>query len=66
LYEKWIALHPMLPFLLISGIATSQHLPAILAGDAPLLAKPFTMEDLLAWVQQLLVDPNTPHGTAVE
>lgn len=66
LYEKWITLHPMLPFLLISGIATSQHLPAIRAGDAPLLAKPFTMEALLAWVQQLLVDPNTPHGTAVE
>ncbi len=66
LYAEWTALHPTLPFLLISGISTSQNLPAISAGDVPFLAKPFTMEALLTWVQRLLADPNTPPGTTIE
>jgi len=66
LYKEWLALHPTLPFLLLSGISTSQNLPAISAGDVPFLAKPFTMEALLKWVKQLLAGPNTPHGTAIE
>ena len=66
LYEEWTALHPTLPFLLISGVSSSQNLPAISAGIVPFLAKPFTMEALLELVQQLLADPNTPPGTAVE
>ena len=60
LYEDWIAQHPTLPFLLISGISASQNLPAISAGNVPFLAKPFTMEALLAWVQQLLTVSNMP------
>lgn len=66
LYEEWTALHPTLPFLLISGISTSQNLPAISAGDVPFLAKPFTMEAFLEWVQRLLAGPDTPPGTAIE
>ena len=64
--QSGTALHPTLPFLLISGISTSQNLPAISAGDVPFLAKPFTMEALLTWVQRLLADPNTPPGTTIE
>lgn len=66
LYEEWIALHPTLPFLLISGISTSQNLPAIRAGVVPFLAKPFTMETLLDRLQQLLTRPNTLPDVAVE
>ncbi|WP_089721031.1 response regulator [Candidatus Entotheonella palauensis] len=66
LYEEWVALHPTLPFLLISGISTSQNLPAISSGAVPFLAKPFTMEALLEWVQQLLSDPNTPPDTTIK
>ncbi len=66
LYEEWTGLHPTLPFLLISGVSSSQNLPAISAGAVPFLAKPFTMEALLEWVQQLLADPSPSSGTAVE
>lgn len=66
LYEAWTALHPTLPFLLISGISASQNLPAISAGDVPFLAKPFTMEAFLDWVQRLLLTPNKPPDTAAE
>lgn len=55
LYEEWARLHPTLPVLLISGISTSQNLPAICAGKVPFLAKPFTMEALLEWVQRLIM-----------
>jgi DNA-binding NtrC family response regulator len=66
LYEEWSALHPTLPFLLISGIYNSQDLPAIRAGMVPFLAKPFTMDAFLTQVQQLLTVPNTSPGMPVE
>jgi DNA-binding NtrC family response regulator len=66
LYEAWIDLHPTLPFLLISGIANSQSLPAIRAGTVLFLAKPFTMEALLDCVQHLLTTSNTQSGKAIE
>jgi len=66
LYEEWSDLHPNLPFLLISGIYSSQNLPAIRAGTVPFLAKPFTMEAFLSWVEQLITAPNTSPGMPVE
>jgi len=66
LYEEWSDLHPTLPFLLISGIYSSQNLPAVRAGRVPFLAKPFTMETFLAQVQRLLTAPNTSPGMSVE
>jgi DNA-binding NtrC family response regulator len=53
LYERWIATHPTLPFLLISGDPSSQSLPAIQIGAVRFLAKPFTMSDLLEAVRLL-------------
>jgi DNA-binding NtrC family response regulator len=54
LYEEWVALHPTLPFLLISGISTRQNLPASAAGVVSFLTKPFPMETLLERIHQLL------------
>jgi DNA-binding NtrC family response regulator len=53
LYERWSAIYPTLPFLLISGDPSSQLLPAIQTGAVPFLAKPFTVSDLLEVVQLL-------------
>ena len=57
LYQQWTHLYPHLPFLLISGVANSQHLPAIANGDVAFLAKPFTMESLLEEVKRLIKNP---------
>lgn len=62
LYEEWTGLHPNLPFLLISGVSSSQNLPAISTGMVPFLAKPFTMEALLEVVQRLLTGQIAPPG----
>ncbi len=66
LYEEWTGLHPNLPFLLISGVSSSQNLPAISTGVVPFLAKPFTMEALLELVQRLLTGQIAPPGASAE
>jgi len=64
LYEAWTALHPELPFILISVISSGQDLPAVRAGAALFLSKPFTMETLLELICYLRTSPNAPpHAT---
>ena len=60
LYEAWKALHPELPFILISGISSGQDLPAVRDGAALFLSKPFTMESLLELIRYLRASPNAP------
>ena len=60
LYEAWTALHPGLPFILISGISSGQDLPAVRSGAALFLPKPFTMESLLELIRRLRASPSAP------
>jgi DNA-binding NtrC family response regulator len=53
-YKYWTTTYPTLSFLLISGDPDSKTLPAIRAGDLYFLAKPFTINQLLAAVRTLL------------
>ena len=64
LYEAWKTLHPELPFILISGISSGQDLPAVRAGAALFLSKPFTMESLLELIRHLRTSPNAPPHAA--
>jgi two-component system, NarL family, response regulator NreC len=47
LYERWTAIYPRLPFLLMSGDPRHQDLPAVRAGAVPWLTKPFSPTALL-------------------
>jgi DNA-binding NtrC family response regulator len=53
LYQRWTALHPTLPFLLMSGEPSSQNLPAVRRGAVRLLPKPFPINTFLDAVQAL-------------
>jgi two-component system KDP operon response regulator KdpE len=55
LYQRWTAVEPALPFLLISGDPRSRALPAIQTGAVPFLAKPFSVHTFLLTVQSLLM-----------
>jgi DNA-binding NtrC family response regulator len=54
LFERWTALSPSLPFLLMSGDPNSKALPAIRTGAVPFVAKPFMLGELLHAVRTLL------------
>jgi DNA-binding NtrC family response regulator len=54
LYQRWIAVEPTLPFLLISGDPCSRILPAIQTGAVRFLDKPFSVQTFLSTVQTLL------------
>jgi DNA-binding NtrC family response regulator len=54
LYRRWQAAHPALPFLLISGDPGSRDLPAVRQAAVPFLGKPFTLQELLGCVQEVL------------
>jgi DNA-binding NtrC family response regulator len=54
LYQRWTAVHPALPFLIISGDPDSKTLPAIATGAVRFLAKPFSLSELLQAVQALV------------
>jgi CheY-like chemotaxis protein len=54
LAQRWIALHPGLPVILISGDPTNQNLPDVRSGAMRFLPKPFRMEVLLETVRQAL------------
>lgn len=58
MYEHWTRLHPTLPFLLISGVVSSQRLPAVRTGAVAFLSKPFVIEEFLEILQQLLKTQN--------
>ncbi|ETX02026.1 MAG: hypothetical protein ETSY1_05090 [Candidatus Entotheonella factor] len=55
LYERWSALHPTLPFLLMDGVWSCQDLLAILAGQVPFLANHFTLDSLLDHALDLVI-----------
>jgi len=65
LYEAWTALHPTLPFILISGISSSLDFPATRSGAVPFLAKPFTMEALIEYLRQLHLVSHIPPDTTI-
>ena len=54
LFQRWTALHPTLPFVLMSGAANSRDLPAVQTGAVRFLAKPFNLDELLEIIQALL------------
>jgi DNA-binding NtrC family response regulator len=53
LYQRWTAMHPTLPFLLMSGDPSSQSLPAVRRGVVRLLSKPFPLTIFLDAVRAL-------------
>lgn len=53
LFERWTAVYPTLPFLLISGYP-GITLAAVRSGAVPFLGKPFAIRTLLKRVEALL------------
>ena len=54
LYQRWTEAHPALPFVLMSGAASSLALPVTRTSRVRFLAKPFDLDELLNVVQTLL------------
>jgi DNA-binding NtrC family response regulator len=54
LAQRWRALHPGLPFILISGDSSNQDLPDIRAGALRFLPKPFALDALVGAVREAL------------
>jgi DNA-binding NtrC family response regulator len=54
LAQRWRAMHPGLPVILISGDSRNQDLPDVHSGAMHFLLKPFRMEVLLEAVREAL------------
>ena len=54
LAQRWRALHPELPILLMSGDPSNQGLPEVRSGSLGFLLKPFQMGILLEAVRRAL------------
>lgn len=54
LFERWTALHPHLPFILIGSDPRSRELPAIRKGLVRFLLKPFSIDALLEAIRSSL------------
>jgi CheY-like chemotaxis protein len=54
LAQRWHAMYPGLPVILISGDPTNQNLPDVRSGAMRFLPKPFRMEVLLEAVREAL------------
>ena len=54
LAQRWRAQHPRLPFLLVSGDASTQDLPEVRAGTLRFLLKPFRIDVFLETVRDVL------------
>jgi CheY-like chemotaxis protein len=54
LAQRWRAMHPELPIILISGDSTNEDLPEVRDGSLGFLLKPFRMEALLDAVREAL------------
>ena len=54
LAQRWRAMHPGLPFILISGDSSNEDLPDIRAGVLRFLLKPFAIDVLVGVVREAL------------
>jgi DNA-binding NtrC family response regulator len=54
LAQRWRAMHPRLPIILISGDPSNQDLPDVQAGAMQFLLKPFRMEVFLEVIREAL------------
>ena len=54
LAQRWRAMHPVLPFILMSGDSSNQDLPDIRAGTLRFLLKPFAIDVLIRAVREVL------------
>jgi CheY-like chemotaxis protein len=54
LAQRWRAMHPGLPIILISGDPSNQDLPDVQAGAMQFLLKPFRMEVFLEVIREAL------------
>lgn len=54
LAQRWRAMHPSLPFILMSGDSSNQDLPDIRGGTLRFLVKPFGLDAFLEVVRQAL------------
>jgi DNA-binding NtrC family response regulator len=54
LAQRWRAMHPELPIILISGDSTNEDLPEVRDGSLAFLLKPFRIEALLDAVREAL------------
>ena len=54
LAQRWLALHPELPIILISGDPSNEDLPEVRDGLLGFLLKPFRMNTLIEVVQRAL------------
>jgi DNA-binding NtrC family response regulator len=54
LAQRWRAMHPELPIILISGDPNNEDLPEVQGGLLGFLLKPFRMNTLLEAVQRAL------------
>ena len=61
LAERWLAMHPALPFLIISGDPRPFLLPRARAGMLQFLLKPFSIKEFLEILTTLL-----EHARAIE
>jgi len=54
LAQRWHAMHPELPIILMSGDPSNEDLPEVRDGSLPFLLKPFRMDVLIEAVQRAL------------
>ena len=54
LAQRWRAMHPQLPIILISGDPSNEDLPEVRDGSLGFLLKPFRLDILLDAVQRAL------------
>ena len=52
--QRWRAMHPELPIILISGDPSNENLPEVRDGSLGFLLKPFRMDALLEAVRRAL------------
>ena len=60
LYQHWTAMHPSLPFILMSAYPSSRDLPDIASQAVRFLEKPFEIDALLQRIQETLARPAIP------
>ena len=52
--QRWRAMHPELPIILISGDSSNEDLPEVRDGSLGFLLKPFRLDTLLEAVREAL------------